>query len=567
MEYISHEDFKGFMTKFQAETPKGMLKEDFERPDAREMEEEEELGRITDVVYAVFAKDDITSERTIDSLAERIRNEWSRTRGYGKGDEIDFAVEYLKDWVSDARSEGDLPGLGSGSKLSRGENNTIWGDNWISVIDNAAASLSEGNAFTAGLAKAKKGEKFKVDGKTVKDTSNYDAPIKEADDEVDSKLAKIADLFKDKTIKHEEIEKIVKALTGQGHEVNVRYVQDFLNKHGVKLDEASYTDNYEGSWGYREGYSPDSSDFEQAVAEELNALGEEDLTDEEYEKALDALENPKVVGQLWGMHPKKAAMALAKMVRGGEMEEGLNEFGGESDTADNPKLQAAAKYLVQNRDKYLTQDYWSKHGIRMLSVKSDEELYDYIVNKIHSDAVYDSVAQMKSEMEEGLNMPPLQPTGQTIVTNEDQAPYGFSVLSPDERKQLKEYIQSVKTIKQEIAKLLEKAGKSGKIMEDSRKEEDENVPAERKPEYHNPTKKSKPGGNRTNLVMTKAEMWEGEGHGHSLEGKLHDTFSKVTDLAIKQLVADGMDPMEAVSFLKHEIEKKAKEATMSQYDF
>jgi hypothetical protein len=69
MEYISHEDFKGFMDKLQAETPKGMLKE----------------------------------------------------------------------------------------------------------------SVEEGNAFTAGLAKAKKGEEFKVDGKTVKDTSNYDAPIKEVE--------------------------------------------------------------------------------------------------------------------------------------------------------------------------------------------------------------------------------------------------------------------------------------------------------------------------------------------------------------------------------------------------
>jgi len=536
MEYISHEDFKGFMSKLQANTPKGMLQEihklehdgaeefhklpadlegsgmneDFERPDSREMEEEDELGRITDVVYAVFAKDNITDERTIDSLAEDIRNEWSRTRGFGKGDEIDFAVEYLKDWVSEARSAGGGPGLGGGSRLSRGENNTIWGDDWVSVIDNAADSLSEGNAFTAGLAKAKKGEKFTVGGKSVKDTSNYDA----------------------------------------------------------SMEEASYTDNYEGSWGYREGYSPDSSDFEQAVAEELNALGEEDLTDEEYEKALEALENPKVVGQLWGIHPKKAAMALAKMVRGKEMEEGLNEFGGESDTADNPKLQAAAKYLVQNRDRYLTQDYWSKHGIRMLSVKSDEELYDYIVNKIHSDAVYDSVAQMKSEMEEGLKMPPLQATGQTIVTNEDQT-NRFSVLSPSEREQLKEYINSVKTIKQEISKLLEKAGMSGKIMEDDR-EEDEKVPAERKPEYHEPTKKSKPGGNRTNLVMTKAEMWEDKDRKtmkHSLGDKLHSTFKKVTDLAIKKLVADGLDSMEAASFLKHEIEKKAKEATMGQYDF
>ena len=563
MEYISHEDFKGYMNKFQAETPKGLLKEDFERPDAREMEEEDELGRITDVVYAVFAKDNLTSEKTVDSLAEDIRNEWSRTRGYGKGDEIDFTVNYLKDWVEEARSEGGGPGLGSGSKLSRGENNTIWGDDWESVIDSAAASLSEGNAFTAGLAKAKKGEKFKVDGKTVKDTSNYDASIKEADDEVDTKLTKIAGLYKGKAVKHEEIEKIVKALTGQGHEVNVRYVQEFLKNHDVELDEASYTDNYPGSWGYREGYSPDSSDFEQAIASELQTLGDEDLTDEEYEKALEALEDPKIVGQLWGIHPKKAAMALAKMVRGGES---LNEFGGHGDTPDNPKLQAAAKYLVQNKDKFLTQDHFSKHGIRILSSKSDKELYDYIVNDMHSDGVYAIVADMKSQ-KEGLHMPPLQATGQTIVANEDQAPYGFSVLSPDERKQLKEYINSVKTIKQEIAKLLEKAGKSGKIMEDSRKEEDEKVPAERKPVYHNPTKKAKPGGNRTDLVMTKAEMWEGEEHGkHSLSDRLHSTFAKVTDLAIKELVAGGLDQMEAVSFLKQEIEEKAKEAMMGQYD-
>lgn len=37
----------------------------------------------------------------------------------------------------------------------------------------------EGNAFTAGLAKAKKGQSFKVGDKTVKDTSNYDAPVNE----------------------------------------------------------------------------------------------------------------------------------------------------------------------------------------------------------------------------------------------------------------------------------------------------------------------------------------------------------------------------------------------------
>jgi protein-tyrosine-phosphatase len=180
-----------------------------------------------------------------------------------------------------------------------------------------------------------------------------------------------------------------------------------------------------------------------------------------------------------------------------------------------------------------------------------------------------------SEMEEGLHMPPLQATGQTIMANEDQAPFGMSVLSPDERKQLKEFIESYKTIKKEIASLLEKAGKNPKIMEafNIKKEQDEEVPAERPAHYNEPTKTPKHnpsnlGGNRTGLVMTKAEMWEGEESVEKAIGeKLHSTFNKVTQMAIKQIVADGFDPSEAVNFLKMEIEKKAKEATMGQYDF
>ena len=41
--------------------------------------------------------------------------------------------------------------------------------------------------------------------------------------------------------------------------------------------------------------------------------------------------------------------------------------------------QFRGKYLVQNRDKYLTQDYFFPQAISMLSLKSDEELYDYII--------------------------------------------------------------------------------------------------------------------------------------------------------------------------------------------
>ncbi len=136
---------------------------------------------------------------------------------------------------------------------------------------NESSLEKEGNAFTAGLAKAKKGETFKVDGKTVKDTSAYD----------------------DASVKK----------------------------------EYDYKDNYPGSWGYREGEMKD---------------------------------------------------------------EGLN-----------------------------------------------------------------------------LPSPDMQATGPTIQTVEEDghnAAYNFSALSPDQRNQLKEYIKSMKTIKEEIAKLLGKA-KGGVKME------------------------------------------------------------------------------------------------------
>ena len=180
------------------------------------------------------------------------------------------------------------------------------------------------------------------------------------------------------------------------------------------------------------------------------------------------------------------------------------------------------------------------------------------------------------DVAEGLHMPPLQATGQTIMTNEDQASYGFSVLSPEDRKQLREYINHYKTIKSEISKLLEKAGKSGKIMEGT-KEEDERVPAARPAHYNEPTKTPKHkssnlGGNRTGLVMTKAEMWEGEETAHErmdglVDRKLHDAFQKVTGMIMKELMDDGFDEGDIKNFLQYEIDKKAKEAINAQHDF
>jgi hypothetical protein len=191
---------------------------------------------------------------------------------------------------------------------------------------------------------------------------------------------------------------------------------------------------------------------------------------------------------------------------------------------------------------------WAGHemleaGMKRVTVQNLLSAYGYF-----EDWIPDYLDALKKELKgvaEGLHMPPLQATGQTIMTNEDQAPYGFSVLSPDERQQLKEYINSIKTIKEEIAKLTAKAGKK--------------------------VKEGDLGGDRTNLVMTKGEMYEEQGNDHeaiesALGEKLYHTFNKVTQMALKQIIADGWDEDQAVSFLQAEIEEHAKEAVMSQYD-
>lgn len=67
------------------------------------------------------------------------------------------------------------------------------------------------------------------------------------------------------------------------------------------------------------------------------------------------------------------------------------------------------------------------------------------------------------EMEEGLNPAPMQATGATVDTTDESKRMGYEALTPDEQKQLKEYIKSYKTIEEEIKKLASKAGKRVKM--------------------------------------------------------------------------------------------------------
>lgn len=286
--------------------------------------------------------------------------------------------------------------------------------------------VEEGNAFTAGLAKTKKGGEFKVDGKTVKDTSGYD---------------------------------------------------------NSSVKEYSISDEYPESWKMREGGEAEH-DRATAVAERLKAQG----MDEE----------------------------------------------------------AVHVYLVDDMD----------------------------LDGATAQAVCDSVFGAK----EGLNLPSpgMKATGQTIVATEGDQMNRFSVLSPSEREQLKEYINSMKTIKQEIKKLVEKAkggameeemggNRTGLVMTKSTmSEKEENIPAEEKPVYHEPTDRYKSDDHRMAKVLTKAEMWEDDAADDEfkLDPKLHQALHKL----VADLKKSGLDAEDIKLLVKHEMEKKGQEAVMGQWD-
>jgi hypothetical protein len=491
----------------------------------------------------------------------------------------------------------------------------------------------EGNAFTAGLAKAKKGQEFKIGDKSVKDTSNYDAPTEGTESREYEGSWGMGESHPANDQWHEEFQAAISGM-GLAGEAEARVMKaldhtdpmaqygsmqaaeaarEFVNDLGIADDDGYEPDTDADYEEPRDDFDMAGGDFndgefwenevkklqeiagvrshddgpEDEDSEEDREAGRKrrEMDDEEAENAERDEFDENAEGKA-NMHDPNAAAKVVAQKHGTQLKPELavykkshNDYLQAIRQYDNkdPKfreISAAHNKLVkdfQNNAINLAGEEMLASGMSKVEVRNLLSGYGYF-----EDWLPDYISTLHKELgdvAEGLHMPPLQATGQTIIANEDQAPFGMSVLSPDERKQLKEFIESYKTIKKEIAALLEKAGKDPKIMENAKKMGDEAVPAERPAHYNDPTrtpkhKSSNLGGDRTNLVMTKAEMWEGEESIESALGeKLHSAFNKVTQMAIKQIVADGFDPSEAISFLKMEIEEKAKEATMGQYDF
>lgn len=380
--------------------------------------------------------------------------------------------------------------------------------------------------------------------------------MKEGNEEVDKKLAKIADLHKGKKIDFETVEKIAKALEGQGHEVNARYVQQFLSQHGVGMNEYSYTDNYPGSWGYREGEEMEESghgdpsidkmsrkdmiEFLGTTEERVRDMSDEELRDAVEEKNEDMKEGIKPAPmQATGPTVDVTEDAEGEMTLKSTAPQDVAEFVAEK----HPEL---ALKIGADREKHALSYAFEailNSGMPKAKIRAKNVVWGYA----DEDWPMDYLMHLKEKLaskQEGLHMPPLQATGPTIDVVENSmeaAPFGFSALSPDERQQLKEYIDSIKTIKEEIKKLTAKAGKK--------------------------VKEGDLGGDRTGLVMTKAEMWEEHSPEiEKIEARIPEKLYHATERVIEELRKAGLNDGEIKMFIDHEIEEKGKEAVMAQHD-
>lgn len=290
-------------------------------------------------------------------------------------------------------------------------------------------AVEEGNAFTAGLAKAKKGEEFKVGDKTFKDKTNYDAPVKE---DAEGKPEVIGHVKGD----------VYRIRTVQGDIVDL----DFEAERGEEIDPP-YT------WGGSLGAEYEGYYYEIPAAFITAGGGQYDI-----EPEIDDLM----------VTPVKTTPA--KEIPG---------FDGTRDALDSLSIKKEYQF-----DQMYPDDPGPFEGknvdamIKEFLLKEDDVNWDRMDDEEAEENETDNGIEEGEDMEEGLNPAPFQATGPTIQTVEGKASK-LAHLTSEERDQLRQYVETIKTVQEQIKKMM------GKTVEE--------------------------GGDNTNLIMKSSTVSEKDG--------------------------------------------------------
>jgi hypothetical protein len=316
---------------------------------------------------------------------------------------------------------------------------------------------------------------------------------------------------------------------------------------GKAMKKEGYADNYPGSWGYREGLEEagtgdapiskmsrkDMIEFLGTTEEKAKDMSDDELRDAVAEKNEDMKE---------GLH-------MPPLQATGQTTDTVEENA--KSNLRNP--QEAAKIVAKKYPELAMVSPWKKFVDEALN-KVGQEMFaagfdkTTIGNLLSGYGYFEDWSQdyLDTLTDELKNSTPMREN--SVI----DAPFGvanpgmkkqlagpglqLSNLTTDERKQLGEFVEAVKTTKKAIEELLKKAsGKEVKVKEDM-------------------------GGNRTDLVMTPSTVSE------DMEGMVSPKYHTMFQKLIKALKAEGLDDADIEMFIKYEMEQIGKEAVAGQYD-
>ena len=424
-------------------------------------------------------------------------------------------------------------------------------------------AVEEGNAFTAALAKTPKGGETVVGGKKIKDTSGYDDPtVKE--DAGEGRLEKIARALKDNygMTKQEVYDTLINKQDTEGPIAQA--VVDKVFGMEERKPHRSVTGR-----GIKESGTGDAPidkmsrkemiEFLGTTEEEAKGMSDEELRDAVAEKNEDMKE---------GLHmpPLQATGPTVDVTE---------------DENDKPNLRSpeeAAKVIAKKHPELATVTPWKSFQSQALNAVGQEMLaagfnrtvisnllsgYGYFEDWV-PDYLDTLSAELKSKDTVKENSVIDAPFGVAHPGMKKQlAGPGLNLekLTSDERKQLGEFVEAVKTTKKAIEELLKKA--SGKQV------------------------KVKEGGNTTDKILTTGTVSEDLESTVKAVERIEELVSNLIrnisasqtiapvekkGLAsalreLKELVEDlGYDIEFGQAQAKHDLEKKAGEAAMGQYD-
>jgi len=410
-------------------------------------------------------------------------------------------------------------------------------------------SVEEGNAFTKALAKTPKGGEFKVGSKSFKDKSGYDDPnVQEShegnDEWYDDFQDGLYNLMTTDYITPLEYRHYQKALSHSdpiqdyshisGHDAAKEFVDDLRPKEDMP--------GFGGTWDSLDSLSikREGSDEVDNRLERIADLHKGKKIDfETVEKIAKALEaqgyevNARYVQQFLSQH-------------GVGIEEGLHmpplqATGTTIDTVEEDitklfKRRDTSKLDYDPDATRFEPDYMKTPG----EDDDDDDNFDLEDDSFDITSSEELPKHFRKAVAGDKSRFPF------LKENTGNAPFGFDVLSIDERKQLKQLIESIKTMKQEIVKLTSKAGKK--------------------------VKAEVLGGNRTGLMMTPSVTSEGDSQEEiekikKIEQKIPEKVYQGSVLIIRQLRKAGLSDGEIMIFLQHEMEEKAQKAINAQHDY